>query len=106
MTGLPNNNYDAFSKAEWRLVEKGNTTINPHAILAVFGTANDLAESYAALNGDKGDPSLARAAEDAVRAAVRSCDAIFLLKGWESSKGSKKELAEALANGLEVILED
>lgn len=43
---------------------------------------------------------------DIARAAVRSCDAIYLLKGWESSKGSKKELAEALANGLEVILEN
>jgi hypothetical protein len=48
---------------------------------------------------------LARAVMDADLAAVRSCDAIYLLKGWESSRGAKKELAEALSHGLQVMLE-
>ena len=42
---------------------------------------------------------------DADLAAVRSCDAIYLLKGWESSRGAKKELAEAMAHGLKVMQE-
>ena len=42
---------------------------------------------------------------DADLAAVRSCDAICLLRGWETSHGAKKELAEALAHGLTVLQE-
>ena len=48
---------------------------------------------------------LARAVMDADLAAVRSCDAIYLLRGWENSRGAKKELAEALKHGLKVMLE-
>ena len=51
------------------------------------------------------ESSLARAVMDADLAAVRSCDAIYLLRGWESSRGAKKEFAEALAHGLQVIQE-
>lgn len=36
---------------------------------------------------------------------VKRCDAIFILKDWEISEGSKAELACAINNGLEVIYE-
>ena len=42
---------------------------------------------------------------DADLAAVRSCDAIYLLKGWENSRGAKKEFAEAVKHDLMVLLE-
>jgi hypothetical protein len=38
-------------------------------------------------------------------AAVRSCDAIYLLRGWETSRGAKRELAEAIAHGLTIMQE-
>jgi hypothetical protein len=38
-------------------------------------------------------------------AAVRSCDAIYLLRGWETSRGAKKELAEAIAHGMTIMQE-
>ena len=38
-------------------------------------------------------------------AALVQCDAIYLLKGWESSKGTRLELEVALALGLDVIQE-
>lgn len=44
--------------------------------------------------------ALAQSVMDADLAAVRSCDAIYLLRGWESSRGAKKELAEAIKCGL------
>jgi hypothetical protein len=85
--------------------------INPHRISELFGTAKELAESFAALYGvtlygDFGySPTLARAVMDADLAAVRSCDAIYLVRGWETSRGAKKELSEALAHGLQVMQE-
>jgi hypothetical protein len=108
MTNIPDLNRPAFDAAEKRLTAQGHFVINPHRISELFGTAKELAESFAALYGvtlygDFGySPTLARAVMDADLAAVRSCDAIYLLRGWESSRGAKKELAEAFKCGLEV----
>ena len=95
--------------------------INPHHISPPFGTAKELeasfAEYYRMLDLDANfldhTPAtqtlertrIARAVMDADLAAVRSCDAIYLLRGWENSRGAKKELAEALAHGLQVMQE-
>ena len=119
MTGKPDLNRPAFDAAEKRLREQGHFAINPHRISEQFGTPEELAESfksyYAVMNGilrDELDIALskqkglpARAVMDAELAAVRSCDAIYLLRGWENSRGAKKELAEALAHGLQVMQE-
>ncbi len=123
MTGKPDLNRPAFDAAEKRLTAQGHFVINPHRISALFGTAEELECSFFALyelekpqnayttmsDLDKAMNEdcarLARAVLDADLAAVRSCDAIYLLKGWESSRGAKKELAEALSQGLQVIQE-
>ena len=39
-------------------------------------------------------------------AAVKSCDAILLLCGWEKSEGARGELAVALANNLEIYTQE
>ena len=123
MTGKPDHNRPAFDAAEKRLTAQGYFVINPHRISALFGTAEELECSFFALyelekpqnayttmsDLDKAMNEdcayLAHAVMDADLAAVRSCDAIYLLRGWESSRGAKKELAEALAHGLQVIQE-
>lgn len=108
MTGCPDLNRPAFDAVEKRLAAQGHFVINPHRISELFGTAKELAESFAALygvtlyGGSGYSPTLARAVMDADLAAVRSCDVIYLLRGWESSRGAKKELAEAIMCGLEV----
>ena len=38
-------------------------------------------------------------------AAIPFLDAIYLLKGWEKSKGARRELAVALQHNLQVIVE-
>lgn len=117
MTGCPDNNRHAFDAAENRLTEQGHFVINPVNISCTFGTPEELAKSFGLLYNlpcsanqppwdHRIDESLARAVMDADLAAVRSCDAIYLLRGWEASRGSKKELAEALANGLRVMQEE
>jgi len=117
MTGHPDLNRPAFFAAEKRLTAQGHFVINLHRIGELFGSAEELSESFEffyAIDGkdnyilkDKLDKraSIARAVTDADLAAVRSCDAICLLRGWETSRGAKKELAEALAHGLTVMQE-
>lgn len=108
MTGCPDLNRPAFDEAERRLTAQGHFVINPHDITPIFGTAEEIAGSFAAYyENDKAfGGSLAQCVMDADLAAVRSCDAIYLLRGWENSRGAKKELTEAIAHGLQVMLED
>lgn len=102
---------------EGRLSELGHFVINPVNIACTFGTLKEIAKSFAyyyydvmkafqnksAFRADK--MRLAQFIMDADLAAVRSCDAIYLLRGWETSRGAKKELSEAIAHGLKVIQE-
>ena len=113
MTECPDLNRPAFDAAEKRLTAQGHFVINPHDISPLFGSAEELAKSFHGLYmleqvgvNSICSPRLARAVMDADLAAVRSCDAIYLLRGWESSRGVKKELAEALSHGLEIMQED
>lgn len=117
MTGKPDLNRPAFDAAEKWLTTQGHFVINPHRISEQFGTEEELAGSFKIFYAIEGKDnyvlkeeldrraSIARAVMDADLAAVRSCDAIYLLRGWEDSRGAKKELAEALAHGLTVMLE-
>lgn len=119
MTGKPDHNRPAFDAAEKRLTAQGHFVINPHRIGELFGTAEEVANSFQFLYDDRkafqGSPEacgfraemmkLAQCVMSADLAAVRSCDAIYLLRGWESSLGAKKELVEALAHGLTVMQE-
>ena len=121
MTGKACYNVEAFDAAAKRLTAQRHFVINPHDFTPLLGTANEVAESFAEhyrmLDLDKDylihSPSacilertrIARAMMDVDLAAVRSCDAIYLLKGWEDSRGAKKELVEALTHGLTVMQE-
>ena len=121
MTGHPDHNIPAFNAAAKRLREQGHFVVNPAELSAQFGTPEEVVESFAEyyrmldLDANFLDHTpatqilertrVARAVMDADLAAVRSCDAIYLLRGWESSRGSRKELAEALAHNLAILQE-
>lgn len=116
MTGFPDHNAPAFFEAKKRLREQGHFVINPIELSAMFGNLEEIEESFAWVYGThEGVPivdyhlrdmikrqTLAKCVMDADLAALHSCDAIYLLDGWESSRGAKAELAEALKHGLEV----
>lgn len=117
MTGFPNQNREAFSAAAAKLRSQGHFAINPHDLTNIFGTPEEIAEAFAAAymkpksftsieNHDAHCRKLmlARSVMDADLAALRSCEAIFLLHGWEKSRGARKELAEAGMYGLRVFL--
>ena len=110
MTSMPERNIPAFNAAAKRLHEQGHFVINPAELSAMFGTEEEVAGSFLAYNGfvvgsRYSNPNIARSVFEADLAAVRSCDAIYLLRGWETSRGAKKELAEAIAHGLKVMQE-
>ena len=91
MNGLPGNNFSKFFDAEARLISDGWDPINPSRFSGVFG--------------ERPKEKMLDACCAAERAAIPHCDAIYLLKGWENSKGAKRELAVALQHNLEVIVE-
>lgn len=115
MTGCHYHNRPAFDAAAKRLREQGHFVINPAELSALFGKDIQLAfRIYYDPSDVRGISSIeeenclyktAKSVMDADLAAVRSCDAIYLLRGWETSRGAKRELAEAIAHGLTIMQE-
>lgn len=92
ITGKTDLNRPAFEKATKELTKSGHVVINPHTICNEIVTqtfADDLHLWLACM----------RKCID----AIRHSDAIYLLEGWQNSRGARKELKEALNNELEVI---
>ena len=112
MTGITNCNKEAFAKeAElWR--SRGHFVINPHDITPLFGSEQEIAEAFNSVYGlfplckidDDKNPKarLVRSVMEADLAALRSCDVIVMLQGWQSSRGARTELIEAIKCGLAV----
>ena len=117
MTGVPDNNRPAFDAAAKRLREQGHFVINPAELSELFATPLGLdrcfrtyynpSDSCDCANVEDASRryNIAEQIMDADLAAVRSCDAIYLLRGWETSRGAKRELAEAIAHGLTIMQE-
>ena len=95
MAGLPNNNRSAFLTAHERLNRDGWCVVTPIGFDAVFGL-KEHPDNY----------NLLRACMESELAAIPFLDAIYLLKGWEKSKGARKELKVALEHGLQIIVEE
>lgn len=86
MTGLPNFNRENFNRAAARLKKDGWDVKNP---------------------ADLGDIPGATW-EDYIRLGLKSlltCSTIYMLKGWEGSKGAKIELAVAKELGMKELYE-
>ena len=96
MKGYEEFNEDAFIRADDFLVELGFEVVNPLEIGEGFGLPREIQES----------PEILKRLIDFELAAVRSCDAIFLLHGWEKSQGAREELRVALDCKLEIHTED
>lgn len=119
MTGVPDHNRPAFDAAAKRLREQGHFVINPVELSEPFGAPEEITEAFIEMYhyentlgvGATFSPQIERKVRlassimSADLAAVRSCDAIYLLKGWETSRGAKRELAEAIAHGLTIMQE-
>lgn len=84
MTGIPEFNFPAFNAAAAELRDAGHDAVNPAEIVP------DTKVSWL----------------DCMRADIKGlvdCDAIFLLPGYEKSKGASLELHIAMSLGLVVL---
>lgn len=86
MTGVENNNYPAFFEAERLLKSLGYDTFNP-----------------ANINGES-DWNWQDYMKECIK-LIPDCTHIYLLKGWETSRGASMELFIANTLGLEVMYE-
>ncbi len=95
MTGVPKFNRPRFEEAARILRAHGWTVESPVEIAAAFGSDNTIVTT----------PGMLDTVIDEELAQLAKCDAIYLLTGWENSRGAKTELLLALEKGMEVITE-
>jgi len=99
-------NFPAFDSAKSELQMRGFRVVSPADLDRAIGfDPENLGSDY-----DWSDPSKCgfsmTAAIDRDVAALRKCDAIYMLRGWESSKGAIAEKALAEWMELTVLYQD
>lgn len=95
MTGMPGYNYPIFRGVAKLLREDGWDVISPVEMGDQIGSPEFL---------ERHPAELAWLMRQEIEAIQTRADAIYLLPGWERSKGSREELFNALAKDLEIIL--
>jgi len=84
MTGIENYNFEKFNAKAAELIEKGWRVLNPAKIPIMPDYKTYYPINCAMLDGS---------------------DAIYLLDGWEDSKGARKELFYAIDHDIPVLFE-
>ena len=105
MTGIANFNIEAFNDAEKMLKGSGYDVINPAGLFGRLARAISSKEEVINQFYQLPIGSHAKAMIDMELALLRTCDAIYLLRGWRNSRGAKRELKEAIDNGLDILEE-
>jgi len=95
MSGLPNNGYDAFNRKAAQLRDAGWDVINPAEMDLDAGL--DAQREFTRLD-------YMQAARRDLR-AIRECQALYMLDGYEQSPGANWEWAYAKELGLTIYYE-
>lgn len=99
-------NFPAFDAAKADLESKGFEVISPADLDRATGFDPEiLGSDYDWTNIEKCDFSLMDAIDRDV-AALKTCDTIYMLRGWKNSKGAKAEKALAEWIGLGVLYQE
>lgn len=105
MRGIRHFNFPAFDAARDRLAAQGWNVISPADLDREIGfDEKAFPDDYGWIDLKKIGFSIQDAVERDVEALIRS-EAIYMLRGWEKSKGATAEKAIAEWLGLEVIYE-
>jgi hypothetical protein len=97
MTGYPDFNFQAFDDAKNYLKQKGWAVVSPADLAREEGFREE------GLNGDPLDIQFALLIAKKDINALLKCDAVYLLRGWENSKGARAEKAVAEWVGLPCV---
>jgi hypothetical protein len=112
MSHIPYFNFPAFFAAQTALEAKGYETFNPaKKDIDLFGDVFDECtegshEQFYKLLSDRGidhHPDMRHFARIDLNWMIDNADAIYLLEGWEKSKGARAEKALADWIGLEFV---
>ena len=79
---------ERFLKAEKELIECGWETVNPARLNDIM-PKDATHDEYMKLSFD----------------LLGLCDEIYMLKGWEGSKGANREYGFAVARGMNILME-
>lgn len=102
MRGIPFYNFPEFDRAAEKLFNEGWDPVNPAELDRELGYhPEDMPVNFDWNSIPEGFPLKAIVAKDID--ALTECDAIYMLAGWEKSKGAKAEVAVAMWLGLEVL---
>lgn len=93
MRGFSNHNFEAFDAARDALHAQGHDPVSPA----------DLDRAVGFDPSGEPSPEFLREALDRDIEALKTCDAVYLLKGWRDSVGATAEWALARWLGLEII---
>lgn len=83
-----NDYMERFKAAEEKLTQDGHTVFNPAAVNAMMPTGTTY-EEYMRVSFTLLD----------------MCDAIYMMRGWQDSKGANREYGYALAKGIKILEE-
>lgn len=98
MTGIPQFNFPLFNAVAAMLRSKGHTCFNPAQRDEERHPDIDFGSGDVKAVADQGF-SLDDALADDTHFICKGCDAIYMLPGWEASKGANAEHALAFALG-------
>ena len=103
MAGIPYLNYRTFDEVRDELTAGGHEVVSPADLDRDAGF--DALELPETTNWNKPEEFVTDMRMVAMRCliAVLECDAIYLMRGWEKSKGATAELGVARWMGLEVL---
>jgi len=109
MRGKPDWNYEAFDKAEQMMSKLGWNVINPATLDENSRETQDLN-----CTSSDFDPDTNNIHRDANRLIMKrdldaicdSCDAIYMLEGWQMSQGACAEFYLACALGITILYEN
>ena len=93
---MTDGNMPAFDKAEKQLKEMGYETLNPHKI------GEELNIRFFEMGKV---PTYEDYLKEDIIQMLAKCEKVLVLPGWRNSKGSKLEIAIALACGIDVFFD-
>jgi len=105
MRGFENYNYPAFDRCARVLRNQGWEVINPAELDREAGKPTNPSYEFDPDNNYEDHEYMRNALLRDVVAICEKCTAIYMMSGWEKSKGANAELALARALGIKVFYE-